>query len=866
MNHYDGKKELLVCYFEAVRMTVLGFSITVVSKYSARIEGVDCFGFETDHKSLQRFESADNPDYRKLVAQLKRLTERPSPVVIPTRSLAEVSTLDRSPHAQIAQNFCFYGREDILEKVHNYLQPANNAERLKICTIHGTGGSGKTSIATQYLYQYGKHYKYTAWIRSEEPNGMARDFEAIAVKFNQTYELHKNIQRNIDVAKAQLCSSKEPWLLVFDNVVRRENLKQYIPPGTSGSILITTQSTDVKDLSPNRVLVEPFDKTHGAQVLLNYLDKEERDRSGIRDDPKDAEKISDLVKGLPLTIAVIAGYISKTRSTLPMFLSQFDESPQKFKKWGFEKGACAAGYDKLATVFEIALREIKPSCRDVLNSLSFMSPDSIPRDMLWNEGKSILSGTDDVDEIRKDIFGWHLIEMVGSVLSMHRLLRYHLRVNLEEYPERCQHIFKMAFDFLRQVVPRQSPTSSPRNRDWGVHALYSSHVLSLHNAYTEAIHSMPEILGSDILPFVDLLSDVANYMYERSLPRDALTLLRTAEGICDKVLGDQSTNASRIQVLYLRASIELNHGSTYRADAIARKENILRLRILHNRDVVSVRTNRQGGLHCKSAMTLSTAYNNLACAYMHASDYEAAAPLFRKSLQVKMKLRKNFNEPQIPGIAEVYKNQALVALSRGDFDEAIKKAEKASTMIDSWDGGGPDTKVGQFFRYMHACVLFNSGRVADSLNRNIAILEKRKDVLSDAHDHTIDSYFAVGMMYWKLGDYIQARANLETCLGLRHGYFETRLPRVLCVLSRVLRLLGEEQEADEKAQEARSLFEKLVPKDCPGIGREDPDELVRYDQMVNIWSGRFTGILNSKWQKEHHRDRDATPASVVNRP
>ena len=80
---------------------------------------------------------------------------------------------------------------------------------MKICTIHGTGGSGKTSIAIQYLHKYGQNYKYTAWIRSEEPIGMARDFEAIAVKFNQRYKPQNNSQININVAKQQLCSSSK---------------------------------------------------------------------------------------------------------------------------------------------------------------------------------------------------------------------------------------------------------------------------------------------------------------------------------------------------------------------------------------------------------------------------------------------------------------------------------------------------------------------------------------------------------------------------------------------------------------------------------------------------------------------------------
>jgi hypothetical protein len=70
-------------------------------------------------------------------------------------------------------------------------------------------------------------------------------------------------------------------------------------------------------------------------------------------------------------------------------------------------------------------------------------------------------------------------------------------------------------------------------------------------------------------------------------------------------------------------------------------------------------------------------------------------------------------------------------------------------------------------------------------------------------------------------------------------------------LSQVLQELGREEEAAGKRIEARSLRDQLVPPGCPGIDLNEADEMVQYDQMVNIWSGRFTGKLNIAWQKKH---------------
>jgi hypothetical protein len=48
----------------------------VVTKDSAKIEGADLFGFEANHQNLQRFISADDPDYKKLVHYIRRYIEQ----------------------------------------------------------------------------------------------------------------------------------------------------------------------------------------------------------------------------------------------------------------------------------------------------------------------------------------------------------------------------------------------------------------------------------------------------------------------------------------------------------------------------------------------------------------------------------------------------------------------------------------------------------------------------------------------------------------------------------------------------------------------------------------------------------------------
>ena len=367
----------------------------------------------------------------------------------------------------------------------------------------------------------------------------------------------------------------------------------------------------------------------------------------------------------------------------------------------------------------------------------------------------------------------HLAEFVGSPFpefSIHREVQSSLRRKLKENTSEFMASFLDAFRLIRDVVPRQSPVSAPSNDNWAIYELYLPHVLSLHTAYKEALGDLSPYQDRVFLDFAELLSDVGNYMYERYLVRDALAVLKTADNIYNKLLEPGNLEPLRIQVLYLQASIELNHGSVKRGEALKKKIHIVQLREKRDKELCRGTSEMKppddpgGDVHDKrksvtyslqdrrfASIQLSTSLNNLACAYMHCDDYERAAPLLKKSLRIKKKWESTEN-PQIAGFAEVRKNLALISLSRGEVADAVSLSRKAADMMEDWSKAGSRTKAVQFFRFMHACVLFNIGEKKRALEENVKILKVREDVLGTAHDHTIDSYYAVGMMYFSTGD------------------------------------------------------------------------------------------------------------------
>ena len=157
------------------------------------------------------------------------------------------------------------------------------------------------------------------------------------------------------------------------------DLNPYLPTDskTQGSILITTQKPDffpVTDIF-QIVNVKSFSREDGSNLLFRYLRRDPIDE----EEKESAEKISDLLDGLPLALATIGGYINQTVSNASDFLENLKTSS---KAWEASAIGPAKQYEKtLKTVFEIAFQELPDNARSLLNILAFLDPDSIPEDL-----------------------------------------------------------------------------------------------------------------------------------------------------------------------------------------------------------------------------------------------------------------------------------------------------------------------------------------------------------------------------------------------------------------------------------------------------------------------------------------------------
>jgi hypothetical protein len=160
---------------------------------------------------------------------------------------------------------------------------------------------GKTQLAVEYIYRHMADYRVIWWIRSEEPATMAADYASLAVDLNLP---EKNFEDQTEIARAvkRWLEHNPDWLLIFDNAQDPGEIRNYLPLGGAGHVIITSRNPlwgGVAKLLPARV----FDRAES----IEFLGK----RTG-QEDNKAADALADELGDLPLALEQAGAYIETT--------------------------------------------------------------------------------------------------------------------------------------------------------------------------------------------------------------------------------------------------------------------------------------------------------------------------------------------------------------------------------------------------------------------------------------------------------------------------------------------------------------------------------------------------------------------------
>ncbi len=632
------------------------------------------------------------------------------------------------------RNLFFTGREEIIEQLKNQLKTKGKV------ALSGIPGVGKTQIALEYAYRYGKNYQAVLWSRAENEETLVSSFLSLASILNLPEKDGENKDHIIQAVKKWL-SKYDRWLLVFDNVEDLPLVRNFIPIGIKGHILLTTRTQAMGGMA-QRILIAPMIPNDGARYLLH--------RSGILsstssvDTAKEisqrklAECLSIELGGLPLALDQAGAFMEENLIAPDEYLSLYKEEGKQLRQERGQHDTASQGHSKSVTItFTLAFRkliDINPAAADLLRLCAFLYPEQIPENVLLDSAKDLgdalsSAATNKMDWIkaRQAACRFSLLsrEIDNKSLNIHRVVQAVLKDEMNE------DIQKKWSERAVRLINRSFPDTIFEN--WPDCERLISQARTCASLIVDWKFAFPEA-GR-------LLIVLADYNHYRGRYGEAESLYNYAIGVKEKIYGKNhpkvGTCINNLAVLYYR---------------IGRYEEAERL----YKKSIDIQKQYFGADH----QNVGTAINNLAEIYRIQNKYDEAEPLYRRAHEI---LEKALGTNH-PNVADTLNNMGLLLWHQAKYDEAEQLCKRALAIRkETLESNHPAiadslTNLASIYRDQ------NKFLEAEPLFRHA--LELRIQVLGQKHPDVANSLKNLGLMYFAQKRYQDAKLLIQQALNI----------------------------------------------------------------------------------------------------
>ncbi|TDL20380.1 hypothetical protein BD410DRAFT_899515 [Rickenella mellea] len=202
-------------------------------------------------------------------------------------------------------NALFTGRTKELAEMYVALH-SNSTDHRPAVVLHGLGGIGKSQIALQYAYMHKDRYSSVIWIKAASKADVNSSFIEV-MQHLLAHEIGKcpkdspayseiacrlgisqyvdnqgclmlgsagTADHLIECVKMWLAKEKNTnWLLILDNLDDLESvdLRQYLPLGLSGYIIITSRHLESAFLGTDSIEIEALDEDAALSLLIKGI-------------------------------------------------------------------------------------------------------------------------------------------------------------------------------------------------------------------------------------------------------------------------------------------------------------------------------------------------------------------------------------------------------------------------------------------------------------------------------------------------------------------------------------------------------------------------------------------------------------------
>ena len=673
------------------------------------------------------------------------------------------------PHQQ---NRYFVGRDALLDQIHQALT-SNQAAALT--AIHGLGGVGKTTLATEYTYRRASDYEIVWWVRAEETATLAADFSALAAQLNLPEKDARETPVIVEAVRREL-NGRTGWLLVFDNARGAEDLRDYLPRSRTGHALITSRDANWGAMA-RKLEVTTLAPADAVKFLL------ERARQS---DETAAGKLAEALGYLPLALEQAAAYIEAAEETLAGYLELF--RARRRELWPDEKPP--AGYpDTVATTWLISFAEAEQqsaAAADLLRLCAFLAPDDIPLEMLRDGAEhlpeSLAATIADKLALNKAIAAlrrYSLIEKKDDNLSIHRLVQAVTRDRLAQ--DEQMKWAEAAVGVVNDAFPRESDDV----RTWPVCRKLLPHALAAAEQ-GEALNVAVEATGR-------LINQTGMHFLGRAQYDEAKQSFERSQRIVEAAFGSDHPNVAALVNnlgLVLHALGKLDEARQCFERALCIKEAAF------------------GSDHPNVAGNV----NNLGEVLRELGKLDEALQCYERALRID---EAAFG-PDHPSVAISVSNLGLVLKTLGKLDEAHQCYERA-LRIDEAAFGSDHPNVARDVNNL-GMVLQALGKLNEAHQCFERALELFELYLGKDHPNVAVLANNLGGALQALGKLDEARQCFERALRIDEAAFGSDHPNVardVNNLGMVLKDLGKLDKARQCIEWALRIFTAFLGDDHP---------------------------------------------------
>ena len=697
------------------------------------------------------------------------------------------------PHAILPyrRNPDFTGREVDLRQLGQWLLPWEEAKEIgdwrlegstnlqspiSTVAITGMGGLGKTQLAVEFAYRYGRFYAGGVyWVSFAEAENVAEEMAVIGGERGmQLYTEADKLTIADKVGRVQRAWQEPiPRLLIFDNCEDEALFSQWRPVSGGCRILLTSRRSEwVRDLGVAAHPLTTLARSESVKLLQrmtpHLLPKESHALDHIAADLGD----------LPLAIHLAGSFLHRYQRITPTrYLAQLEQlGPlQHPSLQGRGSDHSPTAHERnLARTFAFSLEQLDPTdetdavARQLLERAACFAPgEPIPSSLLIatlqpdkGEERDLLAELLAEDGLSRLLSLGFLRQAEPQAVVMHRLLVRFTQLYLPTEAGRtavCQTIVALC---SQSLATTRAAYTLPITLTQVRHLIHTAAADE-----TAIVAQLAFFLGG-------YLNRIADFSASQKYLEQALTLNQ-------QLYGRYHTQVARC--LNSLAALHMRSGD-YQAAWTAFKEALTVYEAIYEPDHLHMRMllsnigyllTHQGS--CQQAKTYleralpphtegdddyspadASCYNNLGVALLNLGELAAAQTYLERGLHLRQKVL----APDHPFMAVSLQNMGLLAIRQGDFVAAQNYLEMA--------------------------------------------LSIRKQAVGYKHPHTARSLNALGELFLAQANYEQARAYFEQALAIQAEVFIAQHPEKAAPLKN----LGEVYWAMGQREQARPFFEQ----------------------------------------------------------